>query len=174
MARIPYFDLSEAQPELAELVAQRRPLNIYRMLAHGGNVAVGFLRMGGAILRESEIDPRLRELVILRTGAWCDATYEMHQHKRLARSVGLPEEKIAAVVAIDEDPAPGLFDERESVLLGFVDELVRDVKASDETFRRMCELFPYKQVVEVVLTTGFYMMVSRFLETFEVDVEETA
>jgi len=37
----------------------------------------------------------------------------------------------------------------------------------------MCELFPYKQVVEVVLTTGFYMMVSRFLETFEVDIEET-
>ena len=58
-------------------------------------------------------------------------------------------------------------------LVALVDELVRDVKASDETFRRMCELFPYKQVVEVVLTTGFYMMVSRFLETFEVDIEET-
>jgi len=174
MARIPYFDLSQAQPELAELVAQRRPLNIYRMLAHGGNVAVGFLRMGGAILRESEIAPELRELVILRAGAWCDAGYEMYQHKRLARSIGVPEDKIAAVVSVRSDAPAGLFDERETVLLRFVDELVRDVKASDETFRRMCELFPYKQVVEVVLTTGFYMMVSRFLETFEVDIEETA
>jgi 4-carboxymuconolactone decarboxylase len=172
MARIPYFDLAQAQPELAELVAQRRPLNIYRMLAHGGNVAVGFLRLGGAILRESEIDPHLRELVILRAGGWCDATYEMHQHKRLARSIGVPEEKIAAVVAVRQDLPPGLFDERETVLIRFVDELVNDVKASDETFKRMCELFPYKQVVEAVLTTGFYMMVSRFLETFEVDIEE--
>lgn len=36
----------------------------------------------------------------------------------------------------------------------------------------MCDAFPYKQVLEVVLTTGFYMAVSRFLETFEVDIED--
>ena len=171
MARIPYFDLTQASPELAELIGQRPPLNIYRMIGHGGNVSVGFLQLGGAILRKSEIDPRLRELVILRTGALCGASYELHQHKRLARSVGVSEEKISAVIDVNSETSSKVFDERERLLIKFTDELVRDVKASDKTFARMCESFSYKEVVEALMTAGFYMMVSRFLETFEVDIE---
>ena len=29
----------------------------------------------------------------------------------------------------------------------------------------------YKQIQELVITIGYYMMVSRFLETFDVDIE---
>ena len=31
--------------------------------------------------------------------------------------------------------------------------------------------FPPRQLSELVLTIGYYMMVSRFLENFEVDIE---
>lgn len=174
MARIPDFDLSQASAELTEELAKRPAplLNYYRMLAHGGSVAVGFLQLGGAILHRSEIDPRLRELVILRTGAHCRSEYEICQHKRIASSVGVPDAKIAAAVDLDLPLQPGALDATEVLLLRFTDELVRDVKASQGTFSRMCDAFPYKQVLEVVLTTGFYMAVSRFLETFEVDIED--
>ena len=41
MARIPYFDLAEAPAELHALLGGRPPLNIYRMVAHGGATAQG-------------------------------------------------------------------------------------------------------------------------------------
>jgi hypothetical protein len=68
MARLPYFDLEQASPTYKKMIGARPPLNLYRMLPHGGAVG-GFLALGGAILRESELDPTLRELVILRVGA---------------------------------------------------------------------------------------------------------
>lgn len=174
MARIPYFDLSQVTPELAQQLDERpKPLlNYFRMLAHGGSVAVGFLQLGGAILRKSEIDPRLRELAILRTAANSGSAYELHQHKRIAVNAGVSAEKIEAVIDLSGPPREDLFDEGELLLIRFTDELVRDVKASDETFSRMCQKFPYRQVMEFVLTCGFYMAVARYLETFEVDIEE--
>src|SRR5258706_3059822 len=97
MPRIPYFDLNKAPPAIAELLSSRPPLNIYRMLPHAVAAAPGFLKLGGALLRESELDAKLRELAILRVGVLSGATYEVHQHKRVARSVGLSNDNIEAV-----------------------------------------------------------------------------
>ena len=43
----------------------------------------------GALLRRGELDPRLREIAILRVGMLCGAGYEVHQHRWVARRVGL-------------------------------------------------------------------------------------
>ncbi|GAA5232797.1 carboxymuconolactone decarboxylase family protein [Verticiella sediminum] len=169
MARIPYFDLEHAPAEYAALLDVRKPLNLYRMLPHAGvGAASGFLRMGGALLRENELDSRLREIVILRVGMLSDAGYEVHQHKRVARSVGLSEEKIEAIAQGADAP---VFDELERLILRFTDTVVRDVKAPDALFNAVLERLDHRRMAELVFTIGFYMMVSRFLENFEVDIE---
>ena len=99
MARIPYLDLADAPPEFAEALKSRPPLNVYRMVAHGGATATGFLALGSAILSKSTLDPKLRELVILRVGALSDAKYEVFQHRRVAARAGVPASKIEAVLA---------------------------------------------------------------------------
>ncbi len=53
----------------------------------------------------------------------------------------------------------------------FADKLVRDVKAPDDMFDAMKAQLSTQALAELVLTIGFYMMVSRFLENFEVDIE---
>lgn len=174
MARIPYFDLATASAEFAELVKSRPPLNIYRMIAHGGNTATGFLALGSAILTKSDIDPTLRELVILRVGALCGSSYEVFQHRRVAASVGVPAEKIEAVLADPKTPvSPELFTELESVVLQFTDSVVREVKAPEHLFNQVAQRLPHQQLVELMMTIGFYMLVSRLLENLEVDLEET-
>ena len=58
MPRIPYFDMAEADEALRKAVETRPPLNIYRMLAHSGPAAVGFLKTGrGAAQGESTRQP---------------------------------------------------------------------------------------------------------------------
>lgn len=54
-----------------------------------------------------ELDPLLREVVILRIGFLSKASYEVHQHKRVARKVGMSDEKIAA---LEHDPQSAVLD----------------------------------------------------------------
>lgn len=168
MARVPYFDLSQAPASYTELLGKRPPLNLYRMLPHAGPAAEGFLKLGGALLRENALDSCLREIAILRVGMLSGAGYEVHQHKRVARNVGLSEEKIAA---LEPGADTSALSPLEQLVLRFTDQLVEHVKAPDEMFAELQRHFDQRQLAELVLTIGFYMMVSRFLENFEVDIE---
>lgn len=169
MSRIPYFDMTQVPAEYSAMLGGRPPLNLYRMLPHAGpSAATGFLKLGGAILRDNALDSRLRELVILRVGMLSNASYEVHQHRRVARKVGVSDEKIEAV-AIGAD-AP-VFDNTERLILRFTDAVVHDVKAPPELFDAVLARLDHRRMSELVLTIGYYMMVSRFLENFEVDIE---
>ena len=55
------------------------------MLPHAGKAGEGFLKLGGALLRDNELDSKLREIAILRVGLLSGASYEVHQHRKLAR-----------------------------------------------------------------------------------------
>lgn len=172
MARIPYYDLSKAPPELTEAIKDRLPLNIYRMIAHGGNTAIGFLALGRAILTKSEIDPKLRELVILRVGALSGASYEVFQHRRVAGKAGVSAEKIEAVLTdITKEVDSRLFNETELAILRFTDAVVRHVKAPERMFNDVAARLPHQQLIELLMTIGFYMLVSRLLENLEVEIE---
>ncbi len=168
MARIPYFDLAQAPPSYTDLLSARKPLNLYRMLPYAGKAAEGFLKLGGALLRENVIDARLREIAILRVGILSGASYEVYQHKRVARGVGLSDEKISALEIGADTTA---LTEPEQMVLAFTDQLVHHIKAPDDMFAAMTKQFSPGEVAELVLVIGFYMMVSRFLENFEVDIE---
>ena len=172
MARIPYFDLDQASPTIREMVASRPPLNVYRMVAHGGPSAEGFLALGNAILRRSELDPVLRELVILRVGALCGSHYEVFQHRRVAAQAGVPSARIEAVLARPEEPpAARDFSALEHLVLRYTDAVVRSVKAPAVLFDAVSAHLPPRQLVELTMAIGFYMLVSRLLENFEVDLE---
>jgi alkylhydroperoxidase family enzyme len=168
MPRIPYFDMEQATPEYRDMLKGRYNLNLYRMLPHATTIAPGFLRMGGAILRESAIDPQLREIAILRVGFLSKASYEVHQHKRVARKVGLSDAKIAA---LENDPQSAVFSPLEKLVIRYTDEVVANVKASDALFDELLAQLDHRRMAELTLTIGFYMAVSRFLENFEVEIE---
>lgn len=175
MARIPYFDMTQASPAIREMMTVRRPLNIYRMVAHGGATAEGFLTLGNAILRRSELDPVLRELVILRVGALCGSHYEVFQHRRVASRAGVPPHQIEAVLQNTAGEVPAqAFSAQQLTVLRYCDAVVREVKAPAPLFDAVAQLLPHRQLIELMMTIGFYMLVSRLLENMEVDLEEQA
>ncbi len=171
MSRMPYYEVENATGKHAEFLAKLKPhLNIYRMLANSENGMKGFVRMGNALLHRCELDPTLRELAILRVGRLSRAAYEVFQHERIAREVGVAEDKIAALRdATVEAPA---FSDHEKAVLRFTDDVVRNVKASDKILKAVQAFLSPAAVVELTLTIGYYMMVCRFLETTGVDGEE--
>lgn len=169
MARIPYADPNGLDEKTAHLIEQLSPLNIFRMLAHAPGLMRPFVDLGSAFLFQGKLDPVTRECAILRVGYLSNASYETAQHEKIGRDVGMSD---ALIEAVKVGPgADGLTDEQK-LTLDFVDDLVANVKAGDATFKPALAHFGPEALQELTLVTGYYMMVSRFLETFEVDIEE--
>ncbi|CUR46482.1 hypothetical protein BN2364_2041 [Alloalcanivorax xenomutans] len=175
MARIPYFDIDQASPLIREMLSSRQILNVHRIVAHGGATAEGFMTLGNAILRRSDLPATLRELVILRVGALCGSKYEVFQHRRVATQAGVPSEQIEAVLSISDGSSfPSIFSPQEQDVLRYTDAVVRDVKAPQPLFDAVANRLPPQQLVELMMAIGFYMLVCRVLENFEVDIEVPA
>lgn len=168
MARLPYIDKQALPDDIARFVKDRPPLNLYRILPHSEPTARGFLALGRAILNESSLDPQLRELVILRVGALSRAAYEVHQHRRVAASVGLTADQIAAAL---QEQGDGCLNAFQRQVLDFTDAVVWQVKAPGHLYRPVAETLGAAGICELLHTIGFYMLVSRFLENLEVDIE---
>ena len=56
--------------------------------------------------------------------------------------------------------------------LRFAEEMVQCYKVSDEAFTALSKHFSREELVELSIAAGCYMMISVFLNTFEVDIED--
>ena len=133
MARIPYCKLSETETDKIQLLGTApNDLNIFKIITHAPvDVARQFISLPAAVLLCGKLDPILREMAITRAGIVCESKYEVFQHRKICRQVGMSEEKIEALYTGSTSP---VFSELESLVLSFTEETVRDRNVSDETF----------------------------------------
>ena len=169
MARVPYPDPTTLSPDTQELLGKLPPLNIFRMLAGGDDLLRAFVRFGNHLLSKASLDPVLREIAIVRVGVLSGASYEVHQHETISRQLGMSDELIAAIRNGPEDPA---FDKLQRQVMRFTDDIVANVSASDDTFDALESQLSLQQLQELTITIGFYMAVSRYLETFGIEIED--
>ena len=171
MARIPYPN-PEDLPEKIRVAAEKLPpLNIMKMFLNAPTNAIPLLAFGQSILTKQELDAHLRELAILRVAHLTGANYEWTQHVPLAKETGVTD---AQVEALPQGADSDAFNELEKRVIRFTDEVTQDVKASAETFAALEKDLGPRQMVELALAIGFYGMVARVMESFEVELESTA
>ena len=168
MARIEYCDTSKSNERTKEILGKNRNANIFRMMAHSPSYFEQYCRLGGAIRHRGELDPVVRELAITRTGILCEAEYEVVAHKRIGRNVGVTDEQNAA---LDEWQAANCFNEVQRAALAFTDEIIRLRRPTDATFIAIAAKLTPAALVELQLSVGFYIMTSKFLETFDIDLQ---
>lgn len=164
-------DLSPAQREaLAPVTAPNRPvLNIFRTLAHAPDALKAFLAWGNYILRNNALEPREREIVILRTGFLCRSGYEWTQHVGMVRRAGMTEDVISAIKTGAGAP---VWSAADAALIRACDELHEKQFVSDATWAALKTHFAEKQCMDVVFTAGQYTQVSMMLNTFGVQLDE--
>jgi 4-carboxymuconolactone decarboxylase len=169
MARIPYPTAQDISARAQEFLSKLAPINIFRMMSHSDHLLEPFVRLGNGFLSKGTLDPVLREIAILRVGYLSGSSYETFQHERIGRRLGMSEALIAAVRQGAQ--AEGLSTPQRQVL-SYVDDLVKNVRASDQTFEPLRQRLSVKELQELTLVTGYYMMVCRFLETFGIEIEQ--
>ena len=122
----------------------------------------------GYINQQMKLDPRTRELVILRIGWNCQSAYEWAQHVGSfgkGREMGLPVENIA------RGPDAAGWNPTEQALLTAVDELYRDSSVSDRTWATLSTHLDVATIVNALISAAQYRQVSVALNTFGVPAE---
>src|SRR3981081_2993509 len=171
MARIDYSDPAKHNDRTRELLGKNRNANIFKMMAHSPSYLEQYCRLGGAIRSRGELDPIVRELAITRAGILCEAPYEIVAHKRIGKAVGVTDEQNAA---LEDWKSATCFNELQRAALAFTDEIVKLRRPTDATFNAIAAKLTPAALIELQLSVGFYIMTSKFLETFEIDMQPVA
>jgi 4-carboxymuconolactone decarboxylase len=145
------------------------PLNVFRAVAGVPKSFLPFMQLGGSLLGGPEIDSRNREIAILGVARATGAAYERAQHEQLARNVGITEEEIAA---IRDGDAEAVLDSDGALAFATATEISNDVQLSDATLERLIERWGNAGAAELILCCAYYNMVSRFLESARVPLED--
>jgi 4-carboxymuconolactone decarboxylase len=173
MSRIELVQEGQAPAEAQEIFGKitkngARVINLYRTLAYNPEVMRDFLKLGNTLLSKTELEPRLRELIILRIASVTGSRYEWTQHQALAMQVGVTAEKATAVTNWNGSK---VFIPEERAALRYADVLAGNEKVSDEIFGELRRLFTDKVIVEMTAAIGYWTMVGRFLVALQVDVD---
>lgn len=118
--------------------------------------------------RQSKLDARFRELMILRTGWNCRSEYEWAQHVGTvgrAREMGMPVENITR-----GPDAPG-WNATERALLTAADELYRDSSVSTSTWASLAARLGEVDAVNAIISAANYRQVSMALNAFGVQLD---
>jgi 4-carboxymuconolactone decarboxylase len=172
MARLPYVKAgtSPAVDELyREIERMGRPvLNLYQVLANQPRALAAFLEMSRYVRSESSLDGGLRELAILATAKELGQEYEIAHHTEAAARVGVPAAKVEAVVA---GAALEPLTPAERAAVEFARQAAHTRSCDDATFQRLQSLFSTEEIVDLVVTTGWYHLCGAILGPLRVELE---
>jgi len=127
------------------------------------------LELGNHIRHGNSLSDALTELAILIVGRHWTAQYEWWAHYKRAKAAGLPMH-IADAIAKNERPAN--MSAEEEAIYDFSTELLRTMQIGDDTWARMKKLFSEQQVVDLVATCGFYVLISMMLNVAQAGIPD--
>jgi 4-carboxymuconolactone decarboxylase len=142
------------------------PLRLFRTLAVHFDIASRMRPLGAGLLAHNLIEPRERELVILRTTALNGAYYEWGVHASLFDELSEPE--IRGTVESHE------WGERDALLISLCDELNSTATVSDALWERMRAHWTDAQLIELVVLAGWYRTISYVINAARIEPEPWA
>ncbi|MBC8241016.1 MAG: carboxymuconolactone decarboxylase family protein [Alphaproteobacteria bacterium] len=171
MARIDYATTDHLSDRGKTIMERLGHKNIFRMLSHSESHLVNYCRLGNVIRDHGVLDPCLRELAITRVGILLGADYEVIAHKNIGRRVGIPD---AQIEALEDGAKNDVFNAVEKAVLEYTDDLVDNANpgaGAGASFERVAAFLSPEEMVELTIAITFYIMTSKFLITFGIDLE---
>jgi AhpD family alkylhydroperoxidase len=173
MTRIAYRSPEHLTARARELTNARGNLNVYRALANADKVFTGWMVAGNAALTSPVLPTRLRELVVLRTAHLMDCSYELGQHRDVARTTGMSSDEIDAVLS-ENDWQKTAFEPNEVAVLQLTSELLTTRTVAADTFDRVLRALGSEACVEVLMVINRYAGLALMLNALDVDLDESA
>ncbi|MGB6554678.1 MAG: carboxymuconolactone decarboxylase family protein [Candidatus Binataceae bacterium] len=170
--RLPFRDLSTLTGEDRETAEKNQingqVINIFRVLMNHPNLARRWMVFAAHVLGKSTLEPRDRELAILRIGWLNQAPYEWEQHVIIGKRSGISD---AEIEQIQKGPKAG-WNRHEAAILQAADDLFENSVVSDQTWATLAEKYNTEQMMDVVFAIGQYNLVSWALNSFGVPLDD--
>ena len=146
-------------------------LNVVRTFTVNPRLAEAWQPFAYYVLRTSTLPPHDRETLILRIGWLNQSQYEFSQHVRVAKGIGFTDDDIERVKTGPDAAGLAPFD---VALLRAVDQLRTKSFVDDGVWSVLKTRYDEKQLMDVVVTTGQYNIISWYLNTMGTPIEDWA
>jgi 4-carboxymuconolactone decarboxylase len=150
------------------------PLRLFRTLVLNDELASRMRPLGaGTLGGKAKVPPPVREVVIHRTCALTGAEYEWGVHAvGFGRPLGFTDEQLHSTVhGTWDDPC---WDAEQSIAFRLADELHETSMVSDELWLELAARFDDAQVLELLITAGWYHVIAFVCNAAAVEHEEWA
>jgi alkylhydroperoxidase family enzyme len=130
------------------------------MFAGAQDMYPGIVALIKGIFTSQGVDPKLREIIILRTAYLTNCAYEWEANVVFARNVGLTDEQMALLCT--DGPVTGL-DPLSNLISRATDEITQQADISDDALAQLLERFGPSITTKYILAISWFNMLSRFL-----------
>ena len=160
-------------PLLKEMFDKRHAMggaviNLTLTQGHAPKFAKASGTMAFAIRFDAKTPRSLLELAIFRTAEIVGADYELNQHRPMMRMCGYSDDQISQVASWQTSQ---LFDDKQRVLLGYVEQMAHGGEVDDPTFAALAGHFTPQEIVEITFTVGNYYSTGLFTKALKIQVE---
>ncbi|MGY0499462.1 carboxymuconolactone decarboxylase family protein [Nocardia sp. FBN12] len=135
---------------------------ILGVLAHHTELAGAWLAYNGLLLDRPLLDPRCRELVILRVAWRSGSDYEWAQHVRMAKALGVTDEQVESV---RRGPQAPVWTRVQRSLMDMTDQLLDQHRVDDSTWAQLERHFDKRQLLELLFVAGSYLCLAMVLNS---------
>ncbi len=150
------------------------PLGLFRTLVVHEQLAARMRPLGAGILGSgATVPPVLREVVIHHTCALTGARYEWGVHAiAFGGPLGLSESQLRATV--HGTSSDRCWDAEQASVFRLADELHETSTVSDELWQVLAARFDEQQILELIVTAGWYHVIGYICNALAVQPEDWA
>ncbi|HXB16176.1 MAG TPA: hypothetical protein VNV44_10600 [Solirubrobacteraceae bacterium] len=150
------------------------PLALFRTLLIHEELAGRMRPLGAGILgARATVPAGLRELMIDRTCALAGAEYEWGVHvSAFGAAAGLDEQRVRATAV--EGSHADCWEPAQKAVLRLAEELHETSTISDELWAQLDALFAEAQLIELIVTAGWYHVIAYLCNGLRVELEPWA
>jgi alkylhydroperoxidase family enzyme len=175
MVRVPYLEMQSLGPGPEDPTPYNPDWvsdhNIHRAMAnHPEALRVFWPRIGMWLRGKSSLEPRLRELAIIQTSYTTASGYEFAHHVHFAKSVGVTEEDVLALIDESKGKQSHL-NELDSAAIRLARTLTTDIDVDDTTWNFLHDRLGTECLLELVLAVSYYNHIIRLVTALQVGIQ---
>lgn len=161
---------AKAAAEAVGLPVFMADLAVFQMMLNHPPLAKALNDLLSTLLWGAKLEPRLRELIIMRLGWQSGSNYEWTQHWRVARGVGMSEEDI---LGTRDWRSYAAYSPADRAVLAATDETMEIGTITDETWAEcVAHVGGTEALLEMVIAIGNWRMFASLLRSLRVPLEE--
>ena len=142
-----------------------RLIGPFNPILYSPGISSSFLDLHDAEEKHTSLDERVRQVVILSTGAVWKSDYELYAHSAAARKAGISENAIRTLAT---GGLPHDLSEQEKVAQRYARKFSAEHRVDADLYRAAVQAFGEHGVVDLTYLIGIYHITCGLLNSFDI------